>query len=278
MKIPHLKLNNGRRIPCIGFGTYELRGDECVNTILKAIKSGYRLFDTAMNYDNEGAVGKAIKHCGIPREEFFITSKLPGRYHEYELALAAVEESLYRCGLSYLDAYLIHWPNPRENKYLEAYQALIESKKKGDIRSVGVCNFLPEYIDHLINETGFIPAINQIELHPYFSQKKQLEYNRSKGIVTQSWSPLGRANELLSDSTLKEIAEANHKTIAQIILRWHLQCGALPIPKSANEQRQIENISLFDFALTEEEMKRIDGLNRANGRTFNQDPATYEEF
>ncbi len=271
-------LNDGLKIPSIGFGTYRFNGTEGVAHIRDAIDMGYRLIDTAFNYENEGAVGEAVRKCSIPREQLIITSKLPGRHHAYKEAIETVEESLYRAGLDYYDLYLIHWPNPIEDKYVEAWQALIEAKKRGLIRSIGVCNFLPEHLERLKKETGIIPSINQIELHPYFNQAEQRVWNEEHGIVTESWSPLGRGNSMLTNKEIDIIANTHGKTISQVILRWHIQLGAVPIPKATSKQHQNENINVFDFELSVEEMEAICRLTREDGRTKNQDPNVYQEF
>lgn len=277
--IPEVILNDGLALPRVGFGTYTLNGAAGVQAILSAINIGYRLLDSAFNYENEGVVGEAVRRSFIPREQLLITSKLPGRHHSYNEAITTIQESLYRANLDYYDLYLIHWPNPIENLYVEAWQALIDAKKWGLIRSIGVCNFLPEHIDRLIQETGVIPSINQIELHPFFSQKEQLIYNQKHGIVTESWSPLGRKNTLLMENKeLLRIAETHHKSISQVILRWHIQLGSIPIPKSSAPKRQLENLALFDFTLSEQDMMMISTLNQENGRLANQNPASYEEF
>lgn len=276
--IPEITLNDGLTLPAIGFGTYQLNGAAGVNSIVSAIDTGYRLLDSAFNYENEGALGEAIRRSSVPREQLRITSKLPGRHHSYDEALTTIQESLYRAGLDYYDLYLIHWPNPSKDLYFEAWRALIDAKKWGLIRSIGVCNFLPEHLERIIGETGVTPSVNQVELHPYFSQEKQRAWDQEHGIVTESWSPLGRANHLLHDESIKKIAENHHKSIPQIILRWHFQLGALPLPKSSSPKRQLENLSLFDFALSEAEMQTIGALSRPDGRTFDQDPSRYEEF
>ncbi|MBZ9535065.1 aldo/keto reductase [Cytobacillus oceanisediminis] len=276
--IPQITLNDGLVIPAIGLGTYNLRGASGVQAITSAIDTGYRLLDSAFNYENEGALGEAVRRSTVSREQLFITSKLPGRHHQYDKALYTIQESLYRTKLDYYDLFLIHWPNPKTDLYVEAWQALIDAKKWGLIRSIGVCNFLPEHLERLKKETGVLPSINQVELHPFFSQKEQLAYDKENGIVTESWSPLGRANNVLENETIQQIAEAHGKSISQVILRWHTQLGALPIPKSSSPQRQRENIEIFDFTLTEEEMNKISSLTRADGRIADQDPAVYEEF
>jgi diketogulonate reductase-like aldo/keto reductase len=271
-------LNDGLKLPAIGFGTYSLNGLNGVTSITQAVDVGYRLIDSAFNYENEGAVGEAVRQCSVPRNELIITSKLPGRHHRYKEALATVEESLFRAGLDYYDIYLIHWPNPITNLYVEAWQALIESKKRGYIRSIGVCNFLPEHLERLVSETGVTPSINQIELHPYFNQQNQVLWNKEHKIMTESWSPLERGGNLMVEESIVKIAKAHKKTPTQIILRWHIQLGALPIPKASSKEHQLENISIFDFQLSEYEMNTINGLTKPDGRINNQDPSSYEEF
>lgn len=276
--IPQITLNDGLVIPAIGLGTYNLRGASGVQAMTSAIDMGYRLLDSAFNYENEGAVGESIRRSSVSRDQLLITSKLPGRHHQYDKAIYTIQESLYRTKLDYYDLFLIHWPNPKIDLYVEAWQALIDAQKWGLIRSIGVCNFLPEHLDRLKKETGVLPSINQVELHPFFSQKEQLAYDKENGIITESWSPLGRANNVLENETIQQIAEAHSKTISQVILRWHTQLGALPIPKSSSPQRQQENLEIFDFQLTEEQMQQISGLTRVDGRIADQDPAVYEEF
>ncbi|MEK5389906.1 aldo/keto reductase [Margalitia sp. FSL K6-0131] len=278
IEIPEITLHDGLRIPAIGFGTYSLKGNEGANAIKSAIDLGYRLIDTAYNYENEGAVGEAIRRSTVPRKDLLITSKLPGRYHTYDKAVVTIQESLYRANLDYYDLYLIHWPNPQQDHYVEAWQALIDAKKWGLIRSIGVCNFLPEHLERLKKETGVLPSNNQIELHPFFNQEEQRKWHEENDIATESWSPLARANEVLKNDTLQKIAEQHNKSISQIILRWHYQLGAIAIPKSASPVRQLENISIFDFALDAAEIAEISGITRPDGRMRDQDPATYEEF
>lgn len=276
--IPEYSLNDGLRVPSVGFGTFRLKGNAGVHSITNAINTGYRLIDSAYNYENEGTVGEAVRKSRIAREELIITSKLPGRYQEYDLAVTTIQESLYRAGLDYYDLYLIHWPNPTTNKYVEAWQALIDAKKWGLIRSIGVCNFLPEHLTRLKDETGVLPSINQIELHPYFNQAEQRKWHAEHHIQTQSWSPLFRGVELLENDTLQTIAKKYNKTVAQVILRWHYQLGSIAIPKSASFERQKENIEIFDFELNETDMETISSFSRPDGRRKNQDPAVYEEF
>ncbi|WP_070083215.1 aldo/keto reductase [Lactiplantibacillus plantarum] len=271
-------LRDGLTVPKIGFGTYKLNGAHGVQVIDSAIDRGYRLLDTAFNYENEGAVGEAVRRSSVPRSELLISSKLPGRHHTYTEAINTIQESLYRAGLDYYDLYLIHWPNPKEDHYVEAWQALIDAQKLGLIRSIGVSNFLPEHLERLNKETGVLPVINQVELHPYFNQQAQRDYDQAHGILTQDWSPLGRASEMLQNETLKEIAAHYHKNVGQLILRWKLQLGTLPIPKSSTPSRQAGNMDVFDFEISAADMATINGLSQVDGRLNNQDPAVYQEF
>jgi len=277
-RIPEITLNDGVTLPVIGLGTYTLKGNEGANAIQSAIDLGYRLIDSAYNYENEGTVGEAVRRSSVSREQLRITSKLPGRYQEYDKAVYTIQESLYRAHLDYYDLYLIHWPNPSMDLYVEAWQALIDAKKWGLIRSIGVCNFLPEHIERLEKETGVKPSINQIELHPYFNQEQQRKWHEEHNITTESWSPFTRGLKDLQIETIQSIAEQHNKTISQVILRRHYQLGAIAIPKSATPVRQLENISIFDFSLNEQEMSMISELSRPDGRIKNQDPAIYEEF
>ncbi|ATH60127.1 MULTISPECIES: aldo/keto reductase [Staphylococcus] len=273
-----LNMLDGQIIPQIGFGTYKLNGMQGAHAIVSALDQGYRLLDTAYNYENEGTVGKAIEMSNVPRDQIIITSKLPGRYQDYDASLTAIQESIYRLGVEYLDLYLIHWPNPKQGKYIEAWQAMIDAQKAGLVKSIGVCNFLPEHIETLEKETGVLPVINQIELHPYFNQREMVKYNASKGIVTQAWSPLGRASNVINDEKITEIADKHNKTIPQVILKWHIQNGVVPIPKSTSVARQFQNIDIFDFYLDSDDLEKIDTLTREDGRRKDQDPAVYEEF
>lgn len=273
-----IPLNDGLRIPAIGFGSYLLKGRPGVDSIKNAIELGYRLIDSAFDYENEGTVGEAIRQSSVGRDQIIVTSKLPGRRHQYKEALDTIQESLFRAGLSYYDIYLIHWPNPLENRYVEAWQALIEAKSRGLIRSIGVCNFLPEHLERLEQETGVLPSINQIEMHPYFNQLIPLKWHQEHGIATEAWSPLGRGNAMLHDELIQAIADVHHKSIAQVILRWHIQHRVIPIPKAVSNKHQSENMDVFDFLLSDKEMETINSLTRKNGRTHNQDPAVYQQF
>ncbi|MDN4620897.1 aldo/keto reductase [Paenibacillus sp. PsM32] len=278
--VPTKKLNDGLDIPAIGLGTYSLNGYKGAESIKQGIEAGYRLIDSAFNYENEGAVGKAVRESSVPRDQLRVCSKLPGRHHAYDKALVTIEESLLRTGLDYFDLYIIHWPNPKVDKYVEAWQAMIEAQKRGYVRSIGVSNFLPEHLERIIAETGVAPVLNQVELHPYFEQTEQRAANDKHNIITESWSPLGRGRGegVLEDAGVQEIADAHGKTPTQVVLRWHTQLGAVPIPKAGSLEHQQENLNIFDFELTEEQMSTISAFSKDNKRLWDQDPAEYEEF
>lgn len=276
--IPTRTARDGLRLPVLGFGTYQLNGAEGADAIARAIEKGYTLIDSAFNYENEGAVGKAVRASGRDRSELIVTSKLPGRHHDPAETRVTIEESVYRTGLDYLDLYLIHWPNPITDRYVEAWTALIEAQQRGLVRSIGVCNFLPEHLDRLQRETGVLPAVNQVELHPYFPQAEQLAYDAGHGILTESWSPLGRGNDLLNNPTVVRVAETVGATPGQVVLAWHLARGAVPVPKAASDARQIENLGALDVTLTPGDVEAITALGRPDGRLHGLDPATYEEF
>lgn len=278
MSIPEVTLNDGHKLPNLGLGTYQLKGGSGLQQVLAAIKSGYRLIDSATNYDNEGIVGKAIRMSGVPRAEFFVTSKLPGKYHDYESARDAIQESLARMGLDYFDLFIIHWPLPKRGLYVEAWQALVDAQKQGLIRSIGVSNFEPEHLDRIIEKTGVTPAVNQIEVHPYWVQEENLLENLRRGIKVEAWSPLGRGSSVLKEPVVQEIADKYGKSTSQIITRWHIDRGIIPVLRSSNPAHQRENLDVFDFELTNSEIAAINDLNREDGRIDGQDPNEYEEF
>lgn len=276
--VPSYELNDGRTIPALGFGTYPLRGGEAVSAVLSAIEAGYRLIDAAVNYGNEEEVGKAVREAGVPREALFVTSKLPGRHHAYADAIASTEESLERMGLDYLDLHLIHWPNPSVGKYGEAWRALVELRERGLVRSVGVSNFTRAHLERVTDETGVTPAVNQVEMHPYFPQDGMRAAHEELGIRTEAWSPLGKRAAPYDEPVVAAAAERLGVTPAQVVLRWHVQLGSIPIPKSGTPSRQRENLDVFSFELTDEEVAAISALGRADGRLFGGDPDTHEEM
>ncbi|MGX7106168.1 aldo/keto reductase [Hutsoniella sourekii] len=276
----YFTLNNGNQLPAIGFGTVHIQGGLGVNTVISALQTGYRLIDTSTNYNNEGMVGQAIRRSGIPREEIQVTSKLPGMAHRYDKAINLIQESLYRIGLDYFDNYLIHWPLPQQDQYVEAWKALIDAQKFGLIKNIGVSNFYPEHLDRIIEATGVVPTINQIERHPYFTHQSIIQANKERNILTQAWSPLGRQlNDVLQNPVLTDIANKYNKEVAQIIIRWNLQSGVMPIVKAASKTHQIENLDVFDFELDASDIARIDQLDQGEaGRVEGQHPDHYEEF
>jgi 2,5-diketo-D-gluconate reductase A len=276
MTIPDVQLNDGTTLPAIGLGTYGLRGPDGVQAIRNGIGSGYRLLDSALNYQNEGEVGEAVRSSGVDRGELFVTTKLPGRHHGYEETLASFEESRANLGLDYVDLYLIHWPLPRVGKYLQSWKAMVELRDRGDVRSIGVSNFTPRLLQELVDETGVAPAVNQVELHPYFPQAELRAFHTEHGIVTESWSPLARKREVAGEQVIRDIAAAHSVTPMQAVLRWHMQLGALPIPKSADADRQRANLDVFGFTLSDDEVDAISALE--DDRLWGADPETHEEF
>ena len=275
---PTYELNDGRTIPAIGFGTYPLRGSEAVEAVVSAIEVGYRLIDTAVNYENEASVGEALKRAGVPREELFVTSKLPGRHHSYDEAIGSVQASLDRLGLDHLDLHLIHWPNPSVGLYVEAWQALVELQSRGLVRSIGVSNFTRAHLDRIIAETGLTPAVNQIELHPTFPQQEMRAAHTELGVLTEAWSPLGKRAAPYGEPAVVAAAARLGVTPAQVILRWHVELGSLPIPKSSSAGRQAQNLDIFGFTLTPDEVAAISALGRPDGRLFGGDPDVHEEM
>lgn len=278
MAIPTHTLNDGTTLPAIGFGTYPLRGDEGVAAVQSAIENGYRLIDTAVNYENETEVGEAIRRSGVDRDELVVASKIPGRHHGYDDAMASVHGSLERLGLERLDLQLIHWPNPSVGRYVEAWRALIDLQKQGLVRSIGVSNFSAEHLERIIDETGVTPAVNQIELHPYFPQSVMRDANEKYGIRTESWSPLGKRQAPFTEPPVADAAKRLGVTPGQVILRWQVQLGSVPIPKSATPERQRQNLDVFGFELTDDEVAAITALGRPDGRLFGGDPDTHEEM
>lgn len=274
--IPTVTLNDGTAFPELGFGTYELRGPEGVDSIVAAIENGYRLLDTAVNYDNEREVGEAIRRSGVPRDELVITSKVPGRHHGREQAVDSVKGSLDLLGLDRLDLELIHWPNPSVGRYVETWEGLIRARELGMVRSIGVSNFTESMLTELIDRTGVTPAVNQVEMHPYFPQQALRAFHAEHGIRTESWSPLGKRSELLTEQILRELAVVHDATPTQIVLRWHTQLDTTPIPKSADPDRQRENADVFGFTLTDDQLAAVSALER--GRLWGAHPDTHEEM
>jgi 2,5-diketo-D-gluconate reductase A len=276
--IPTYRLNDNSTLPAIGFGTYPLKGDDGIDAIVSALEIGYRLVDTAVNYDNETEVGEALRRSGVPREEVQVASKLPGRDHAYDDAVASVHGSLGRLGLDYIDLHLIHWPNPSVHKYVEAWQALVDLQKEGLVRAIGVSNFTEKHLTEIIDATGVTPVVNQVELHPRFPQEEMRRVHERLGIRTEAWSPMGKRRAPLGEPSVARAGERLGVAPGQVILRWHVQLGSLPIPKSISPERQRQNLDVFDFELTDDEMDAISALADPAGRLFGGDPDTHEEM
>ncbi|SEG77062.1 Aldo/keto reductase [Actinacidiphila yanglinensis] len=272
---PVRELADGTSLPVLGLGTYPMDDAEAERAVAEAIRLGYRLVDTAVNYGNETGTGRGVRNSGVPREQIVVTTKLPGRHHGYEETLASFEESRKRLGLEYVDLYLIHWPLPRVDAYVDSWRAMIKLREEGAVRSIGVSNFTGGHIDRLERETGVLPSVDQIEMHPLFPQEELRGYLAGKGVAVESWSPLGRGSDLLSDPAVTSAAQRHGCTPAQAVLRWHTQLGAVPIPKSGDPQRQRDNLDVFGFELSGEELAAIAGGAR---QRLGGDPEEHEEF
>jgi 2,5-diketo-D-gluconate reductase A len=267
---PSLNLNDGTVIPQLGLGVWQVPDEQAARVVGHAISTGYRLIDTAAIYDNELGTGSGIAKAAVPRAELFITTKLWNSQHRN--AARAFPESLRRLKLDYLDLYLIHWPKPRQNAYVEAWKTLVELKAAGHVKSIGVSNFTITHLQRILDETGIVPSVNQIELHPRFQQNELAEFHAKLGITTESWSPLGQGT-LFDDQELKSLASKHGKTVAQVIIRWHLDRGFIVIPKSVTPSRIDENFDVLDFELEKEDMAKIAALDRPDGR-IGPDPDT----
>lgn len=270
---PYLRFHDGRSSPQIGLGTWKLTGTDVAPAIQAAAEAGYRAIDTAYIYYNEAELGQAIAHCGVPREELFIAAKVWNNRHGHDSTKSALQESLERLQLDYVDLYLIHWPVPMERRYLDTWEALIQLRDEGRAKSIGVCNFNIEHLQKLLDKTGVLPVVNQIELHPYFQQHKLRAYHQDQGILTQAWSPLGQA-QILQDPVIQDLAFQLQASPARIILRWHLQMGHLFVPKSSHPERIRENFDLWNLHLDEHAMARIAALDRPDGR-IGPDPSKF---
>ena len=273
-----LTLNDGTTLPRTGFGTYPLRGEDGIEAMVSALRLGYRHLDSAVNYENEAEVGEALRRSGVAREEVVVATKIPGRSHARDLALQSLRDSAQRLGLEQIDLALIHWPNPSRDLYGQAWQALVEAQQEGLVRSIGVSNFTEAHLHRIIDETGVTPAVNQVELHPYFPQEQMRQVHRELGILTQAWSPMGKRNAPFAEPVVAEAAAAHGVTPGQVVLRWHVQLGSMPLPKSATPERQRANLDVFGFELSNDEMAAITALGRPDGRLFGGDPDTHEEM
>ncbi|NEA34357.1 aldo/keto reductase [Streptomyces sp. SID13031] len=272
--IPTVKLNNGVEMPQLGFGVFKVPDAETTAAVTTALEAGYRSIDTAAAYQNEAGVGTALASSGLAREELFITTKLWNADQGYEETLAAFERSRGLLGLDYLDLYLIHWPAPELGKYAASWRALEKLAADGVVRAIGVSNFQPAHLEQLASGSSVVPAVNQVELHPYLQQDAVRAYGNEHGIATEAWSPLAKGGSLLTETAVTELAAKYDKTAAQVVLRWHLQHGNIVIPKSVTPARVRENFAVFDFELTGADLEALNGLERdertgPNPDTFN---------
>jgi len=269
-QMPLLTLNNGQQIPQLGLGVYKVTQDIAVDLIKNAVDAGYRRIDTAALYGNEAEVGQAVRESGLAREELFVTTKIWNDRQGYDEALVAIDESLDRLNIDYVDMLLIHWPCPTQNLFVETWAAFQEAQKGGKIRGIGVSNFQPAHLQKLIAAGGTVPALNQVEMHPGLQQREVREFDSKHAIATEAWSPLARG-KFADNEALQSLAAAHNKSVTQIIVRWHIQLGNLVIPKTTSPTRLAENIDVFDFALTEEQMATIAGLDSGMRTGMNPD-------
>ena len=274
--IPTRELSDGTALPVIGLGTFSPDDTDVTAMVTSGIDNGYRLIDTALRYENEPEVGAAIAASDVDRNDILITTKIPGRLQGYDGAIESARTSMANLGVDHIDLLLIHWPLPRLDKYVDTWRAMIDMRRDGLVTSIGVCNFEPAHLDRISGETGVMPVVNQIEMHPFFPQRKLREFHARNGIATEAWSPFGRGSAIMECEPVTSAATAHNVSPGQVIIRWHHQLDAVPLPKSAHSERQRENRDIFGFALTDEEMAAISALER--GRIQDQDPNTYEEF
>lgn len=271
-KVPSVSLSDGDTIPQLGFGVFQVPPKDTAEAVTRALLAGYRHIDTAAGYHNEAGVGQAIHAAGLERDEVFVTTKCANDDHGHEQAKHALKASLEQLEMEFVDLYLIHWPVPSRDKYVETWQAFIELQNEGLVRSIGVSNFQPAHLERVINETGVRPTINQIELHPRLQQVGLRHEHEELGIMTEAWSPLAQG-QVLDDPTITEIAKVHGKTPGQVVIRWHLQLGNVVIPKSVTPERIIENFDVFDFNLSTDQMTAIDALDA--GERTGPDPDTF---
>ena len=271
-QVPTIPLRGDIEIPQLGFGVFQVPPDETTEATTRALLAGYRHIDTAAAYRNEAAVGQAIHAAGLERDDVFVTTKCFNDDHGFDQSQRALRDSLDRLEMDHVDLYLIHWPVPSQDRYVETWQGLIELQKQGLTRAIGVSNFQPAHLVRIIDETGVTPAVNQIELHPRLQQHGLRREHADRGIVTEAWSPLAKGH-VLDDPTIVEIAEAHDRTPAQVVIRWHLQLGNVVIPKSVTPERIEENFAVFDFHLSEAEMDAIESLDV--GERTGPDPDTF---
>jgi 2,5-diketo-D-gluconate reductase A len=266
---PTVTLSNGAAMPRLGLGTSPMNDADAERAVVQGLELGYRLIDTAENYRNEVGVGRALK--SIPREEVFVTSKFNKRWHSVEGARTAFEASAKKLGVDYLDLLLIHWPNPDQDQYVEAWRGLIALREAGLVRAIGTSNFKPSHLQRLIGETGVAPEVNQIQLSPLWTKQDNREFHAEHGIVTEAWSPIGKGGDLLAHPAIVEVARAHERTPGQIVLRWEVQLDVVPIPKSSDATRQQQNLAVFDFELTDDEMAKLSALDGSGSTPADSD-------
>lgn len=276
--VPTVRLNNGVDIPQLGLGTARVDDEEIRRIVREALQIGYRFIDTAAKYENEVGVGQGLADVGLDRDDVFVSTKLRGSDQGYDSAKQALTDSLQRLGLEHVDLYLVHWPLPRLDRYLDSWRALQELAAEGLTRAIGVSNFLPEHLDRLAEQTSTIPAVNQIEIHPRLPQLAQRADDARRGIVTEAWSPLANGGDLLADDVVTGIADAHEVTPGQVVLRWHVQQGLVTFPKASSTERLRANLDVFGFELSEAEMSALAALETGERTDARQDPATWEEF
>ena len=260
-QVPNVRLNNGVEIPQFGFGVFQVPPDETAATVRAAFDAGYRHIDTAQMYGNEAEVGRAIAESGVPREEIFVTTKLANDRHGRDAAVGALDDSLRKLGIDQIDLFLIHWPRPREDRYVDTWRGFEKAAAEGKARAIGVSNFTVANLQRLAAETETVPAVNQVELHPRFTQGELRAYHAQHDIATEAWSPIGQGQGLLDDPLLGELAGKYGKSPAQVVLRWHVQLGNIVFPKSMHAERMRENVDVFDFELADDDVAVISGLN-----------------
>jgi len=267
---PSLSLKNGAAMPMIGLGTWPMDDEESARAVEQAIQIGYRHVDTAENYENEAGVGEGIRRSGIPRNEIFITTKFNRGWHSSEGVVEAFENSIARLGVDYLDLFMIHWPNPELDNYVDAFRGLEVLRREGRVRAVGVANFKKSHLQRLF-DADFTPEVNQIQIDPEHVRNEQIEFHERHGIVTAAYSPLGRGGAFLRDASIASAAAHHRRTPSQIVLRWHTQKGVAAVPKSADPSRQLENLNIFDFRLTPDQMRAIDALDTGGPARLDSD-------
>lgn len=269
---PYIRFHDGNSIPQVGLGVWQTPNDVAIPSVRTALEAGYRHIDTAAIYGNEQGVGEGMRSSGVDRKEIFLTTKLWNDAQGYDSTLKAFDQSLKQLGTDYVDLYLIHWPSPRRDRYVESWKALVTLKNEGRARSIGVSNFGADHLERIVGETGVTPVLNQVELHPDFQQSALRKVHQQMGIQTESWSPLGQGR-LLADPVVGEIARKRGRTPAQVLIRWHVQNGLIVIPKSVTPSRIVENFQLFDFELDDGDLKTLDGLDAPDSR-IGPNPAT----